>query len=255
MNAVIGLVAATQWEMKPWLSISRSKPTGHLPGGGEVFGGNLGETVVVTAIGGIGIDGAREATQCLLKAHKPDAIFSVGFSGALTPELKAGDFVIEGRDRGLDLVALGAGKETGWVHIGQIASAREALETPQKKKDFYAQTRANAVDMEWEGVKTAAREAGVLCAAVKIISDSAGEEIPLPKGLRRHTGHLSMKRVIQETLRDPFSLPKTIWFGNRSAKLSKSLATFLKEFVISTAPIVAKSENHSQGSDRVQTCQ
>jgi nucleoside phosphorylase len=254
MKAPIGIVAATRWEMKPWLSVSRSKPAGILEGNAQLFSGSVNGIPTVTIIGGIGMDSARRAAQNLWAAHKPAALLSVGFAGSLISDLKAGDFVIEGRAGGLDLAALGLGGNRVRVRIGHVASAKEVLETPRKKKIFREETGADAVDMEWEGVKAASRQAGVLCAAVKIISDTTEERIPLPRGLKRHQGLLTGSKVFVESLKDPLSLPKTIWFGARSARLSKSLAGFLSEFIALTAPLAERAGGSSSGKGRIKLC-
>ena len=255
MKPSIGIVAATRWEIKPWLGISHSKAAAVLQGGVETYSALVGEVPVLTVIGGIGLDSARRAAENLLAGHRPAALLSVGFAGSLIPELKTGDFVVEGRTGGLDLAALGLGRDQIRVRVGRVASAKEVLDTPRKKQNFHEKTGADAVDMEWEGVKAACRQAGVLCAAVKIISDATNERIPLPRGLKKHTGFLSGSRVLAESLKDPLSLPKTIWFGARSSRLSKSLAAFVREFIILTAPLMERAGQGRHGKDHIKVCQ
>jgi nucleoside phosphorylase len=254
MKPAIGIVAATRWEVKPWLSLSRSKAAGILQGNAPIFSALVNDTPVVTVIGGIGLDSARRAAENLLAAHKPAALFSVGFAGSLIPDLKVGDFVVEGRTAGLDLAALGLARERIKVRVGHVASAKEVLDTPRKKRVFHTETGADAVDMEWEGVKAACRQAGVLCAAVKIISDATEERIPLPRGLKKHTGLLTGSRVLAESLKDPFSLPKTIWFGARSSRLSKNLAGFIREFITLTVPLVERAGPGRNGKNHIKIC-
>jgi adenosylhomocysteine nucleosidase len=254
MSLPIGIVAATSWEVNPWLKVSDSRPQAILEGGVQAFSGSIGETQVFTVIGGIGMASAQRAAQALLAAHKPEALFSVGFAGSLAKGLKAGDFVIEGRAAGLDLAALGLGRSGIKIRVGRVASSKEVLETPQKKRIFHEQTGAAAVDMEWEGVKIACLRTGLLHAAVKIISDAADEQIPLPRGLRRHAGLLTGRRVFVEMMKDPLSLPETIRFGARSARLSRRLAEFLKEFITLTAPIIRRAAAGPPGRSQVRIC-
>jgi adenosylhomocysteine nucleosidase len=103
-------------------------------------------------------------------------VLTCGFAGGLNPDLKLGDVVFEIGNRkseiGNQLIAAGA-KAAKFVCADRVAT------TVAEKKKLRDETGADAVEMESSAMHAVCRERGIPCVTVRVISDTAGEDLPL----------------------------------------------------------------------------
>jgi adenosylhomocysteine nucleosidase len=123
---------------------------------------------------GIGRTNAEKATREYLASQSPELLLTCGFAGGLDPELKIGDVIFETKNEtvGSKLIAAGA-KPVKIFCADKIAS------TAREKKQLREQTGADAAEMESAAVQAVCRERGIACATVRVISDTANEDLPL----------------------------------------------------------------------------
>ncbi len=127
----------------------------------------------VLVCGGIGAEAARRATEAVIALYQPGVAQSVGFAGALDPELRVcavlvPSMVIDAQD--------GSSVQTGngqGVLVSVVAVA--SIEQKRKLAKAYG---AQAVDMEAAAVARGAQARGVRFSAVKVISDEMDFEMP-----------------------------------------------------------------------------
>lgn len=138
-----------------------------------------------------------------------DEIISVGFCGALDPALQVGDIVEP--------------------QPNEIWSEDRVVVTAAEKRALHQRTGARIVEMEYAAVEAAARRWGVPCRAIKVVSDTAEEDLPLDLNLYRDAdGRFQLTRIALAGLMRPFTvLPKLMRLDRNSRIATEKLGEFL----------------------------
>jgi adenosylhomocysteine nucleosidase len=120
-------------------------------------------------------------------------VLTCGFAGGLNPDLKLGDVVFEMADWRDELYESPSKSEVG---DSQSSSLRQKLiaagakpakffcanhvaTTAAEKQNLRHETDADAVEMESAAIHAVCEEEGIPCATVRVISDTAYEDLPL----------------------------------------------------------------------------
>ncbi|HZW92642.1 MAG TPA: hypothetical protein VFF64_06685 [Candidatus Eremiobacteraceae bacterium] len=165
----IAIVAALERELRGLAKISR-RVEREYEGRKFIFIEHA-ETVAVCA--GIGVEPARRAAEAVIALYHPAQLLSVGFAGALLPDLHVGDIfspatVIDARDGSQVMIEGGVGTLITFM----------AVASPKQKAKLAQAYGAQAVDMEAAAVAAAARAHGIRFTATKVISDGLDFEMP-----------------------------------------------------------------------------
>src|ERR1700744_6562034 len=126
-------------------------------------------------ITGMGRRNTSEQFRKALEHLNPDRVLTCGFAGALNPSFQIGDVLFdEDYDAGLGekLRLLGAKPATFYC------STRVAVTVPEKA-ELRRTTNADAVEMESSVIRTLCRERNISSATIRVISDTANEDLPL----------------------------------------------------------------------------
>ena len=184
---------------------------------------------------------ARDGLRVLFGAN-PEFCVSTGLAGGLKPEWHAGDVVAATEigsyqnDFGIrsNRYALEVARNCGakvahklmtWNHIVGETSAKQAMGV-----------FADLVDMESYFVLTMAGGAQVPAIAVRAVSDSSDEELPIDfSKVTDREGHLVIKHLFRELASKPGRIPGLFSFAQRSRKAISNLADFLDDFIPSLA--------------------
>ena len=180
----------------------------------KIAAGRLGVSILLTGIGrpnaeksvrdflaggaSVLASRSREAssneTRLASTLAPPDLMLTCGFAGGLNPDLKPGDVVFEipfsnsrresaqtesaAKSEPVDagchekLVAAGA-KPAKFFCADRVAT------TVAEKKKLRDETGADAVEMESAAIHAVCAERGIPCATIRVISDTATEDLPL----------------------------------------------------------------------------
>jgi adenosylhomocysteine nucleosidase len=186
----------------------------------------LQRDAIVVVCGGIGMEAARRAAEAVIASHSPDLIYSAGFAGALTPEMKIGDVM-----RPASIVNAGDGSgvtlddgEGVLVTFGIIAS-------PEQKKKLREAYGAQAVDMEAAAVAQAAEARGVKFAAIKVISDEFNFDFPSVERFVSAAGQFSGWKFAMWAAIRPWLWPRVTQLMRNSGRASRVLSEVLQEIV------------------------
>ena len=135
-----------------------------------------GRPGIATFITGIGRQNAEKSVRGFLQGCSPKLVLTCGFAGGLNPDLKIGDVVLEVQSSEStvqnQLIASGA-KPVKFICADRIAT------TVAEKQKLRAETGADAVEMESAAIHTVCAERGIPCVTVRVISDTANEDLPL----------------------------------------------------------------------------
>ena len=148
--------------------------------------GRLKDRPLVLIISGHGRQRAARATEALIAGHRPEWVLSAGFAGGLSPQLKRYDILVAdhlvdtaGNQLTIDL-QLGPAVPAAarGVHVGRLLTADHVVRLPDEKRALLRQYEALAVDMESFAVAEVCRRRQVRFLAVRVINDTADDELP-----------------------------------------------------------------------------
>jgi adenosylhomocysteine nucleosidase len=177
---------------------------------------------------GIGPARAQKAMAQALAEFEPGLVISAGFAGGLNPALSLGTVLFEADEAGgLGPKLLAAGAKPGRFHCSASVVA-----TAEHKQALWRATGADAVEMESGPLRRICREHGVASATVRVISDPAGESLPLDFNLLLAPGAiLGYARMTLALLKAPGRIVELLRFRRRLAAAAAALAEVLAKVI------------------------
>ena len=164
--------------------------------------------------------GPRLVERALERRQDVDRILSVGFCGALDPALRIGDIVVSGE----------VPERVGASFVqGDVVSVDRVASTAREKSDLRAATGAAVVEMESAAVARKAREWDVPFGCVRVVSDVAGEDLPLDFNRYRDAdGRFERTRIALAAVGRPFTvLPRLVRLDRDCRRAAERLGEFL----------------------------
>lgn len=191
------------------------------------------------AVSGIGRAAAAAAARRLVLAGAT-ALSSFGMAGGLDPTLICGtvllpEEVVMGDDSGSGDTVLPTSRE--WrqrlraalpdsciVCTGRLLTSARPIGQPRAKADAWRHAGAAAVDMESAAIAQVAGQAGVPFIALRVIVDTAADELPVAVLAASVGGRLRVGRLIGGLLRAPGEVGALIRLSARYRIASRVLA-------------------------------
>ncbi len=231
----LSLIFALDAESAPWRArhpFRRVVENGH-----AVYDAQIGGSQVRVAMCGVRAPRIRELAPVAF-AGPPDAVVAVGLSGALGRQYRVGDViaprsvragtsasVVSSDERLMSLVS-----GCGAVVVDSLLSVDQVIGSASDKRRL-AET-GDIVDMESFAVLSEAGRRGIAGVAVRVIGDSADEDLPLDfTRALRPDGTFGVLRLLRETARRPHRWPSLVAFAVRQRRSLNVLADFLDRFV------------------------
>ena len=234
---------ALENEFAPWRAMHNFR-SGKCGGADAQFAeiGGAGVSVVLT---GVGPKQAALGASLALRIEHESINFCVssGLAGGLRPAYQVGQvlaarriFSENLRDDGESRVIESSAALTSFAAEGgatvadQFFSANHPVGTAVEKQLLSA--KSDAVEMESFEILHRARDCGVPAVAIRAISDTLNEDLPLDMHeILTEEGQVSIPRVLGQVARHPQSLPGLLRLGQNSKRAAEALAQFLDQYV------------------------
>jgi adenosylhomocysteine nucleosidase len=178
--------------------------------------------IVIT---GMGRKNAEKSVREALASFRPELVITAGFAGGLNPHLNVGVVVFdEDAGAGLSEKLIKCGAVRGKFHC-----AEQVAVTAAEKWELWQATGADAVEMESAVIREICRAEKIPSATVRVISDGAGEDLPLDfNALMTAENKINYAKLAQMLLRGPQRIPQLIKFRQQTVMAAKKLAEALR---------------------------
>ena len=170
----------------------------------------------------------KESETPHVVSYEPDLVLTCGFAGGLNPHLKIGDVVFEipqPSTFNLQLSTYGATS-------AKFFCADRIATTVTEKKKLRAETGADAVEMESAAIHAVCRERGIPCATIRVISDTADEDLPLDfNALSKPDKNLDFGKLFLAIAKSPEKIGALMQLQKKTRFAAEQLAAVLQKII------------------------
>ena len=227
---------AVEAEFAPWRK--RRPFVKQADGMAQFFTFRQGEAEIDVLLTGVGGKSAWLETTKIVWDGDVDICISSGLAGALRPEHGLGDVLAAKEVQAVgwkrvvhsDPKLVQVAREHGARVVDSFYSSEHVIVLASEKRELGK--LADAVEMESGEVLYEASAFGAKGIAIRGISDTAGEDLPLDfNRVMTPAGEVSIPKVLGQVVRHPFSAPALVRFGNQSRMAAEKLCAFLDRYV------------------------
>jgi adenosylhomocysteine nucleosidase len=221
----VAIVAAMAGELKPLVRGWAHERRGNV----ELWRWRFDEGEWVAACGGAGVDAATRAFAEIEKDGAPDLVISVGWAGALNPDLQSGrsygvSGVIDARTGERSRVAVWSGER-------RLVTSPIVADEGEKRRLAEAY-QADLVDMEAAGIARLALMRGIPFYCFKGVSDGFTDKLPDFNRFIRPDGQFDLTGMVLFSILRPWYWPSLMRMGENSKKASQSIREALLDFLL-----------------------
>jgi adenosylhomocysteine nucleosidase len=175
---------------------------------------------------GIGPEAARRATEAIIQEFQPSHILSVGFVGALDPDLSVSE-IFEPRT----VINAGDGARTDTGSGQGTLVSFDAVAGPEQKEKLRKAYGASVVDMEAAAVAQGAEVRGVHFGALKVVSDEAAFAMPPVHGFVAADGRFRTASFALHVIVRPWLWRRTFVLARNSTRARRVLCAALDQYL------------------------
>jgi nucleoside phosphorylase len=213
--------------------------------------GILNDRRILLAANGAGPKLAAQALEIAIRAIAAadlqssalEAVFSVGFCGALEAGLTEGQVIVAAnvKSPGTDQVFAACPVECELPFVsGDILSQNRIAITSAEKLELGRSYQARAVEMEAWGVAERAKRAALPFCCIKVVSDRADESFGIDfNDVRSGDGRISRGKIVSKALARPVLVAELFRLKRRTDRAAVVLGDFLVSCRFSVQPVGA----------------
>ena len=194
-----------------------------------------GKPDVSLLIVGIGRQNAEKSVRKFLadKTGKPpELVITCGFAGGLNPDLKIGDVVYEAPEPSTFNPQLLTRLTAAGAKTAKFFCADRIATTVAEKKKLRAETGADVVEMESAAIHAVCRERGIPCVTVRVISDTAHEDLPLDfNALAKPDQSLDFGKLFLAIAKSPGKIGALMQLQKKTSLAANRLAVVLEKII------------------------
>jgi nucleoside phosphorylase len=190
-----------------------------------------GRPEVQVLLTGMGSRNAERVVRSFLETARPGLVVSAGFAGGLKAGLARGTVLFsDAPDAALEKALLAAGAERARFHF-----ARRVVVNALEKKRLYAETGADAVEMESQIICAVCREHQVPSVTLRVVLDTAEEDLPLDfNELLTPDERMDMGKLVRVVIKRPGRIPALLALRKQSEMAARRLGEVLKRALLRT---------------------
>lgn len=183
---------------------------------------------VVLAANGPGPKLAARAVDVVRERAQMDGLVSIGFCGALDPELAPCDIFVA-----TEVVGAGSASvpldSPRLYRRGKLLSTDRVASTVAEKSEL-RRSGADAVEMEAAAVAERAEHWNVPFYAIRVVTDTAAESFPLDfNRVRDAEGRFDHVKIMAAALRNPGIFPALLKLNRRCKAAAQALGDFIAD--------------------------
>ena len=190
----------------------------------EAIGPNPNVQILLT---GMGQRNADKSIRTALSTQKPTLVLTCGFAGALNPDLSLGAVLFSCDEAPLQLRLLAAGALPARFHC-----ANRVASTAGEKRALWESTQADAVEMESQIIYNICREHQIPCATIRVILDTASEDLPLDFNfLVTADQQMDYRKLAFSLAKSPSKIAALLRLQKESKKAAEQLGKVLRKLI------------------------
>ncbi len=191
----------------------------------KAWGTQTGVEIVIT---GMGQGNAERSIREALETGKPDMVLTCGFAGGLRQDLESGVVLYETDGE----PELQARLDAAGARKGRFLFSSRVATTAAEKRALRDQSKADAVEMESQTVRTICRDQDIPSATVRVVLDTAAEDLPLDfNRLMTPDQKMSYGKLALALARSPGRIGALMRLQKQSQAAAEKLAAVLMAFL------------------------